>query len=75
MYIFLLSFFCINFIIFRIEEPKLINKKMPMDTMLKLISVPSILRTESENMIGDKLYELITEISYFNEYLTYLNKI
>lgn len=48
---------------------------MPMDTMLKLISVPSILRTESENMIGDKLYELITEISYFNEYLTYLNKI
>jgi arginine utilization protein RocB len=46
-----------------------------METMIKLVKVPGISGTESENMTSDKLYELIAEIPYFNEHPNNLRKI
>jgi arginine utilization protein RocB len=43
----------------------LIHKKDLMDTMYKLVAVPGISGTESENLTCDKIFEILSEIPYF----------
>lgn len=46
-----------------------------MDTMLELVSVPSISGTESENLAADKIYNMLKQIPYFKENIDKLNLI
>jgi arginine utilization protein RocB len=46
-----------------------------MDTMLRIIAVPGISGTESENLVSNEIYDIISEIPYFKNNPSRLKKI
>ncbi len=44
------------------------------EILLKLVSIPSISETEGEVVIEEEIYDLLNQITYFQQHPEYLNR-